>query len=278
MHNSEEEIKKIILNALKEDIGSGDITTECTVDPDLILNGKIIAKEAGVIAGVDLAKLTLSLLDENVEFEHFVENGESVESGSEIIKVKGAGRALLSSERLILNLMQRMSGIATITRKFVEQVRGTNAKILDTRKTAPGLRHFDKWAVRIGGGENHRIGLFDMILIKDNHITAAGGITESIKKVKIGNKNNLLIEVEVKNTKELKEVLSFGADRILLDNMTISEMREAVNINNGQISLEASGNVNIENVKNIAETGVDYISIGMLTHSVKALDLSFLIS
>ena len=241
------------------------------------LNGTLLVKSDGVIAGLDIFTATLKMIDENTEIDLLIEDGEMIEKGMIIARVIGSGKALLSAERVALNLLQRMSGIATQTNKFVNAVKGTKAIILDTRKTVPGLRVFDKMAVKIGGGYNHRFGLFDMVLIKDNHISAAGSITNAVEKVRASNKNNLQIEVEVKNISELKEALTMKVDRILLDNMSSEQMREAVKISNGSIPLEASGNITLDNVKEIADTGVDFISSGMLTHSVNAMDISFLI-
>jgi nicotinate-nucleotide pyrophosphorylase (carboxylating) len=271
------EIKTIILRALQEDIGDGDITTLCTVSPDAMLEGTFFAKEDGVIAGLAVAKLTFSLLDERVQFTSNVTEGDWVENGQIIASVSGPGQAILSGERVALNFLQRMSGIATLTRRFVEAVRGTAVIILDTRKTVPGLRYFDKWAVRLGGGQNHRFGLYDMVMIKDNHIAAVGSIAEAVRRVRTADTRKRAIEVEVKNLAELQEALDLKVDRILLDNMTPAEMQEAVRLTNGRVALEASGNVSLENVVAIAATGVDYISIGKLTHSAKALDISLLL-
>ncbi len=270
-------ISKIIKTALHEDLGSGDITTNWIIPDDMQLKGSLIAKANGIIGGLEIFIETLKIIDKNIFVDLLVYDGDRIEENSIIAKVSGSGRALLSGERVALNLLQRMSGIATQTHQLVTAVKGTKAIILDTRKTVPGLRVLDKMAVQIGGGQNHRFGLFDMVLIKDNHINAAGSITKAVEKVRAKNKNSLKIEVEVKNQSELKEAIELNVDRILLDNMTVSEMREAVKITNGRIPLEASGNITIENIKDIAKTGVDFISSGMLTHSVKALDISFLI-
>jgi nicotinate-nucleotide pyrophosphorylase (carboxylating) len=233
-----------------------------------------MAKEAGVVAGLEVVRLTFSLMDEHVRLDPRVTDGDFVEARQVIATTDGPGQALLSGERVALNLLQRMSGIATLTRRFVEAVRDSSAIILDTRKTAPGLRLLDKWAVRLGGGQNHRYGLHDMVLIKDNHIAAVGSITEAVARVRAQDKRGRPIEVEVKTLAELREALSLEVDRIMLDNMDLPEMHEAVHLTDGRISLEASGNVTLENVAAIASTGVDYISVGMLTHSVRALDIS----
>lgn len=269
------ELTSIVRRALDEDIGDGDVTTLCTVPPDLWIDGKFVAKQPGVIAGLDVVDLTFKLLDDKTRLKCFVSDGDAVEAKQTIATVEGSGRALLSGERTALNLLQRMSGIATLTRRYVEAVRGTRAVILDTRKTAPGLRLLDKLAVRLGGGQNHRVGLFDMVLIKNNHIAAVGGsITEAVKRVRDGDPKKLPIEVEVRDLDELRQTLSLNVDRILLDNMSLDQMRQAVEITAGWVPLEASGNVTLETVADIAATGVDFISSGSLTHSVKALDIS----
>ncbi len=277
MDSSQSKIKALIQQALKEDIGTGDITTLSTVDPSVCLKGKLVAKAPGIIAGLFVFEQTLRILDPNILFRPLVEEGQKVDSGTDIARVSGKGQALLSAERVALNFLQRMSGIASMTRQFVEAVEGTKAVILDTRKTVPGLRILDKTAVRLGGGQNHRFGLFDMVLIKENHIMAAGGMDSALRRVRQKDRKQHAIEVEVKNVRELKQALNLQVDRIMLDNMNLTEMREAVEIVNGRIPLEASGNVSLQNVYDIARTGVDYISVGALTHSVRALDISFLI-
>jgi len=271
------QIKPILQNALAEDIGDGDVTTNCIVPPDATLTGQFIAKTDGILAGLAVAQLTFALLDDHVSFTLFCSDSDYANKRAVIATVSGPGRALLGGERVALNLLQRMSGIATMTRHFVDAVAGTNAIILDTRKTAPGLRLLDKWAVELGGGQNHRFGLYDMVMIKDNHIAAAGGITEAVKRVRAGDERHRPIEVEVKNLAELRETLELAVDRILLDNMSLDEMRQAVEIANRRTPLEASGNVNLETVADIAATGVDFISVGALTHSVRAMDISLLL-
>lgn len=274
-------VKDIIHRSLQEDIGEGDRTTEALKASKKSVLGKLIAKEPGIISGLKIAELTFQLLDGNIQFSLNCQDGEKVECGDQVATVQGTASTILSGERVALNYLQRMSGIATITNQFVQAVAGTQAVILDTRKTAPGLRMMDKWAVRSGGGENHRFGLYDMVLIKENHIKLAGSITEAVKQVLTNREENngkqLAIEVEVKNLTEFQEALGLGVDRILLDNMNIDKIREAVKMTKGNIPLEVSGNVTLDNVRSIAETGVDYISIGMLTHSAKALDISLLI-
>ncbi len=269
------ELTSLVRRALDEDIGDGDVTTLCTVPPDLWLDGKFITKQSGVIAGLDVARLSFILLDDRVQMKYAVADGDTVEAKQTIATLEGSGRALLSGDRTALNLLQRMSGIATLTRRYVEAVRGTRAVILDTRKTAPGLRLLDKLAVRLGGGQNHRVGLFDMVLIKNNHIAAVGGsIPEAVKRVRDGDPRGLSIEVEVRDLDELRQTLPLNVDRILLDNMSLDQMRQAVEIAARRVPLEASGNVTLETVADIAATGVDFISSGALTHSVKALDIS----
>ena len=268
------QIESIVRRALDEDIGDGDITTVGTIPPDTTLDGKLIAKAPGVIAGLAVAQLTFTLVDERTQFTPHIADGDPVKKGDVFATVSGPCRALLSGERVALNFLQRMSGIATLTRRFVEVVQSTRAVILDTRKTAPGLRLLDKWAVQLGGGQNHRFGLYDMALIKDNHIAAVGGLSEAVARVRAADERHRAIEVEVKTLAELQEALPLRPDRILLDNMSLAEMREAVRLAAGRVPLEASGNVTLDNVAEISATGVDYISIGALTHSVRALDIS----
>jgi nicotinate-nucleotide pyrophosphorylase (carboxylating) len=272
-----ENLHAIIHRALEEDIGSGDITTLSTVPLRSILNGTFIVKESGVIAGLEVVRETLQYLDKHVSFSPKVIDGKHVAKGTVLATVRGKGRVLLTAERTALNFLQRMSGIATITRAYVNAVKGTDTVILDTRKTSPGNRLLDKQAVLLGGGANHRFGLFDMVLIKDNHMAAAGGITQAVTQVWATDTMKRLIEVEVKNLEELREALSLKVDRILLDNMNIKTLREAVRFTAGRVPLEASGNVTLKNVAAVAATGVDMISVGALTHSVRALDISFLI-
>lgn len=267
--------KAAVLRALQEDIGDGDVTTNCTVPEDAWLTGRFVAKAHGVLAGLDVAGLAFTLLDARVQVNRCVADGATVEPRQILATVAGPARALLSGERTALNILQRMSGIATATRRFVEAVAGTRAVILDTRKTAPGLRALDKLAVRIGGGHNHRIGLFDMVMIKNNHIAACGGsITAAVARVRACDDRRRKIEVEVRNFEELNEALALNVDRILLDNMSVADLRRTVEIVNGRTPLEASGNVTLETVRAIAETGVDFISTGAITHSVQALDIS----
>jgi len=230
-----------------------------------------------LVAGLTVARAAFHLLDQRVEFAASVADGDVVEGGQTLAEIRGSARVILTAERTALNFLGRMSGIATRTRKFVEEIRGTNAKILDTRKTAPNLRASDKLAVRLGGGENHRFGLYDMILIKDNHIDFAGSITAAVTCARASN-SFLAIEVEARNVADVAEAIDAGVAWIMLDNMTLDDMRQAVALNRGRAKLEASGNVSLQNVRQIAETGVDYISVGALTHSVQALDVSLTVS
>ena len=271
---SDDAIDAIIRLALTEDLGDGDVTTLNTIPPDAAYTGDFLVKAPGVIAGLQVAARVFAALDPAVQFQAFVPDGDRVDRGDIVATVTGPGRAILSGERVALNLLQRMSGIATATRRYVDAVSGTRAVILDTRKTVPGLRVLDKWAVRLGGGRNHRIGLYDMALIKDNHIAAVGSITEAVRRVRAGDPRQRPIEVEVTNLDQLREALASAIDRILLDNMSHEMMRAAVEIAAGKIPLEASGNVTLDTVAAIAVTGVDFISVGALTHSVKALDVS----
>jgi nicotinate-nucleotide pyrophosphorylase (carboxylating) len=267
------EILSSVERALSEDIGSGDATTDRIVPSNVALEAKMISKEPGVLAGLSLARVAFQLLDQRVNLSSCTGDGERVEAGQILAEVNGPARAILSAERTALNFVGRMSGIATLTRQFVDEVCGTKAKILDTRKTSPNLRACDKMAVRLGGGENHRMGLYDMILIKDNHIDLAGSITEAVKGAR-QHRRALEIEVEARTLADVGEALKLGIAWIMLDNMPLAEVRQAVVLNNGRAKLEASGSVTLGNVRDLAETGVDYISVGALTHSVKALDVS----
>lgn len=269
-----QQIKQIIKAALAEDIGTGDVTTEATVNPKKKGRAQAIAKDDFVVAGIDVFEATFKCLDKKIKVKKVIADGCRARKGVIIAEVEGRLSAILQAERVALNLFQRMSGIATLTAKYTEAVRGTKAKILDTRKTAPGLRVLDKMAVRLGGGTNHRIGLYDGVLIKDNHIEAAGGITAAVLAERRHLLRKLKIEVETKNMQEVKEALACGVDIIMLDNMTNSAMRKAVDYIAGRALTEASGNVNLQRVREIAATGVDFISIGELTHSVRAADIS----
>jgi len=265
----------LISLAIEEDIGSGDATSLSTLEPDVILQGRIIAKARGVIAGLPVAEAVFCRVDPELQFVTHVSEGQAVEAGEVVAVVTGPGRSLLAAERTALNFLQRLSGIATQTRKFAAAVATTQATILDTRKTLPGYRVLDKYAVRMGGGSNHRMSLADMVLIKDNHIDGSGGIAQAVHRAR-ERYPDLAIEVEVRDLHELREAIDCEPplDRILLDNMTPDQMREAVALAGGRVPLEASGNVTYERVLDIAGTGVDFISVGGLTHSVTALDLS----
>jgi len=270
-------VDKIIKNALEEDLGWGDVTTDSTIPVQAQIKGSFIAKEAGVLCGIEVCKRVYELLDSTILFEILIKDGQKVQQGDIIAKITGPARSILKGERVSLNLMQRMSGIATAANKYAEAVQGTNAKVVDTRKTMPGLRILDKYSVMTGGCHNHRFNLSDLILIKDNHIKAAGGITPAVKAAKEKLSHALKIEVEVESLEQLREALDAGADIVMLDNMTLDMMREAVQIAKGKALLEASGNVALEgerSAKAIAQTGVDIISVGALTHSVSALDIS----
>ncbi len=260
--------------ALAEDLGlQGDITTNATVAASAKSEALIAARKPGVICGLQLAEAAFRLLDPAVRFDVIVEDGESVAKDAIIARISGNARALLTAERVALNYMGRLSGIATLTRHYVQAIHGTQAKIADTRKTTPGLRAFEKYAVRCGGGQNHRTGLFDAVLIKDNHIVAAGGISKAVTAARAAAGHMVKIEVEVDTLEQLDEVLKHKVDAVLLDNMTPDQLRTAVKLVAGRCLTEASGGVNLETVRAIAETGVDMISVGALTHSASVLDL-----
>lgn len=270
---------KLIELAFAEDIGDGDHTTLCSIPAEAEGQSKLLIKEEGILAGVEVAKSIFNYFDYNLKVDVLIEDGQRVEPGDVAFIVSGKIQSLLQTERLVLNVMQRMSGIATTTNTYVERVNGTKTKILDTRKTTPGMRMLEKQAVKIGGGVNHRIGLFDMILLKDNHVDFAGGIKKAIegaKKYLLDNDMNLKIEIEVRNFDELNEVLEVGGvDRIMLDNFTPEDTKRAVEYVGGCVELESSGGITFETIRDYAECGVDYISVGALTHSVKSLDMSF---
>ena len=269
-------LDKLIAMAIEEDLAeAGDVTSLATMPDNPHRRAKITAKADGVIAGLDIVARVYARIDENVIVKPLVQDGDSVVTGTIVCEISGVIQSLLSGERIALNFLQRLSGVATLTRQFVSAVEGTGAIILDTRKTTPAWRDLEKYAVRTGGAQNHRMGLYDMVLIKDNHIDAAGSITNAVNHTRdYTAADGLLIEVEVKDLTELQEAIDLNVDRILLDNMSPEQMREAVRITAGKIPLEASGNVNLETVRSIAETGVDYISSGALTHSAPILDLS----
>lgn len=266
-------LDKIIDSALDEDIGSGDLSTNLLISSDKRAKALMRAKSDGIISGLFVAEKVFKKLDNEVDWRPKFKDGDNVRVNDLIVEFEGSYRMILTGERTALNFLQRMSGIATETSKYVKAIKGTKAKILDTRKTVPGLRILDKYAVKMGGGTNHRIGLFDMVMIKDNHIKVAGGILPAVKNVKKRLKNGIQIEVETSNLHEVEEAVEAGADIIMLDNMTTEMMKKSVELINGRAKVEASGNVTLKRVREIAETGVDFISIGALTHSVAAFDI-----
>ncbi|MBW1914408.1 MAG: carboxylating nicotinate-nucleotide diphosphorylase [Deltaproteobacteria bacterium] len=267
---------RTIRNALEEDLGSGDITTEAIIPPEIEGKAVLEAREHMVLAGLPVFCRVFELVGSNISFSVLFNDSQTVPGGTQICTVTGPLSAILKGERTALNFIQRMSGIATLTREYVEKASSGKAKILDTRKTVPGLRHFDKYAVRMGGGSNHRIGLFDGILIKDNHIAVAGSISRAVELAKDNAPHTIKmeVEVEVENLTGVKEAVQAGADIILLDNMTQQDIKKAVDFVQGKVLLEASGGVNLDNIGEISKTGVDLISVGALTHSIKAMDLS----
>ncbi|NCA67252.1 MAG: carboxylating nicotinate-nucleotide diphosphorylase [Clostridia bacterium] len=267
-------LDNIIKTALKEDIGTGDITTLSTIDCNTVYNGRFIAKECGILCGLDVVSRVFGMLDKNIELKAFYKDGDAIKKGDIIAAISGSATSILTGERVALNFLQLMSGIASKTRACVEAVSETKAKICDTRKTTPGLRVLEKYAVKTGGGSNHRYNLSDGILIKDNHIKAAGGISEAINKARAYAPHTLKIEVEVEDFAMLEEALQNRADIIMLDNMSLEDMRKAVGIVNGRALVEASGNMGDKDLLSVANTGVDLISIGALTHTIRALDIS----
>ena len=269
-----EQIKKIIEHALAEDIGSGDITTDAIIPETSTSSAVMLAKQELVLAGLEVSREVFIHLDPAIQFTPYARDGERMRAGTEIARLSGSTRTLLMGERVALNLLQHMSGIATLTAQYVDTIKGTKAVVLDTRKTLPGLRQLEKYAVRMGGGQNHRFGLYDGVLIKDNHIAVCGGITEPVEKVRKRASHSHKIEVETKTLEEVREALAEKADIIMLDNMQIDTMQEAVKVINGRALVEASGNVTLDTIRAIAETGVDFISSGSLTHSAPAADIS----
>ncbi|AYB40395.1 carboxylating nicotinate-nucleotide diphosphorylase [Brevibacillus laterosporus] len=268
------ELQRKIEEWLFEDVGHGDITTMTTIPADEKGTGILYAKEPGMIAGLDIAEQVFHTVDHELDFQRLVPEGSQVQKGDVIAEVTGSVQAILTGERLALNLLQRLSGIATRTQLFVREISHTQARVVDTRKTTPGLRLLEKYAVRVGGGHNHRFALYDAVMIKDNHSKGAGGIKEAVRKAREAIPHTMKIEVEVESLKQVHEALEAGADIIMLDNMSCDMMREAVQIIQGKAIIEASGGVTLETVRAIAETGVDVISVGGLTHSVTALDIS----
>jgi nicotinate-nucleotide pyrophosphorylase (carboxylating) len=272
-------IDKLIDLAFAEDIGDGDHTTLSCIPPTAMGKSKLLIKEAGVLAGIEMAKRIFHRFDPEMKVTVYIPDGTEVEPGDVPMIVEGRVQSLLQTERLMLNVLQRMSGIATMTRRYVKQLEGTHTRVLDTRKTTPGMRMMEKEAVRIGGGVNHRIGLFDMILLKDNHVDFAGGIEKAIHRAKAYLKEkhkDLKIEIEVRNLDELRQVLDCGGvDRIMLDNFNTDNTRKAVAMIDGKYEIESSGGITFDTLRAYAETGVDFVSVGALTHSVKGLDMSF---
>ena len=260
--------------ALREDMPAGDVTSESIVSSDSTSKAVILAKEDGVLAGIDIAAEVFRKIDPSIKFMKIKKDGENVSSGEKIARIEGNSISLLKGERTALNFLQRLSGIATMTRKFVDMISGTHTKILDTRKTTPGLRELEKYAVKMGGGKNHRMSLSDMILIKDNHLQLVGSISEAVKKAREKVGKNFKIEVETTSLEEVKEAMDSGADLIMLDNMSMEAMRKVVEFVGGKVPLEVSGNVDLTRIREIASLGVDYISVGGLTHSYSSLDIS----
>jgi len=272
-----QDAKTLIHLALNEDVRTGDYTSLWTLPAEQIQTAKLIAKEDGVVAGLPIIELVFAELGGKVKVETYIQDGDQVKVGSQIASITGETKTLLSGERVMLNFLQQLSGVATITNKFANALKGGKTKVLDTRKTIPGFRTLQKYAVLAGGGSNHRMGLWDMVLVKDNHIAAAGGVLEAWNAIKKHNTQNLKVEIEVENLEQLKLLLGLGVNRIMLDNMSNDLMSEAVKIvkeSGDPVELEASGNMTLERVKELADIGLDFISVGALTHSVKALDIS----
>jgi nicotinate-nucleotide pyrophosphorylase (carboxylating) len=274
----DKQLETFIQNALDEDIKDGDHTSLSTIPAEAIGKARLLVKDEGILAGVVLAEKIFKAVDKDLKVEVLIRDGQPIKYGDIVLYVEGRDRSILTAERLVLNCMQRMSGIATVTHEIVKKLEGTNCKVLDTRKTTPGFRMLEKWAVSIGGGVNHRIGLYDMILIKDNHVDYAGGIKQALwaaQKYLIEKKKELPIEIEVRNLDELAEVLEVGGIiRIMLDNFSYENIRAALKMIDGRFPVEASGGITPDNVREYAECGVDYVSMGYLTHSAKSLDLS----
>lgn len=279
MYTEKELVDKLIDLSFAEDIGDGDHTTLCCIPEEARGKSRMIIKEEGILAGVKIAEEVFNRFDSTLKVEILINDGTKVKPGDVAMVVEGSVRSLLQTERLMLNIVQRMSGIATITHKYMELLKGTKAKVLDTRKTTPGMRILEKIAVKIGGGENHRIGLFDMILLKDNHVDFAGGISNAIDRCHEyleAKSKDLKIEIEVRSIDELNQVLEHGGvNRIMLDNFSVEDTRMAVDLIGGKYEIESSGGITLDTIRSYAECGVDYISVGALTHSVKSLDISF---
>ncbi|MBS7564596.1 carboxylating nicotinate-nucleotide diphosphorylase [Mucilaginibacter sp. Bleaf8] len=271
-------VHQFIKDTLAEDVGDGDHTSLATIPQGTNGKARLLIKDNGILAGVKLAIEIFKVIDANLKLNIFLQDGANVKNGDVAFEVEGSVHSILKAERLVLNCMQRMSGIATRTHDIVESLKGTNTRVLDTRKTTPGFRYFEKWAVEIGGGVNHRFGLYDMILIKDNHVDYSGGIKNAIQNTQQyqqANGKQLAVEIEVRNFDELEEALQTGGiDRIMLDNFSVADLKKAVELIGGRYATEASGGITADTIRSYAETGVDYISVGALTHSVKSLDLS----
>jgi len=266
----------ILHRVLEEDIGTGDVTTLATIEPGTQASAELVSKEDFVLSGIDVAQRVFHLLSAETAFEKLIEDGQSVKRGDVLAWIKGDAAVLLQGERVALNLLQRMCGVATLTAEFVKEIEGTGAIIVDTRKTTPGLRILEKYSVRMGGGGNHRMALYDAVLIKENHVAAAGGITSAVSRARQSVPHTQKVEVEVRTQAEVTEALDAGADILLLDNMSTEELRAAVELIDGRAITEASGGINLETVREVAETGVRLISVGALTHSYRAVDISML--
>lgn len=280
MKTRDELINDLLTLAFAEDLGDGDHTTLSTIPADAMGRSRLIIKEKGILAGVDIARKVFNFVDPSIKMEVMIEDGAEVKPGDIAFVCEGPVRSLLIAERTMLNIMQRMSGVATMTRRYADELKGLRTRVLDTRKTTPGMRMLEKEAVKIGGGVNHRIGLFDMILIKDNHIDFAGGIEKAVERAreycKANGKEDLKIEVEVRSLDDIRKVLAMGGvDRIMFDNFTPELTREAVALVDGKVETESSGGITFDTLRAYGETGVDFISVGALTHSVKGLDMSF---
>ena len=265
-------LERIVHAALAEDVGAGDVTTDATVPADAVGTAALLVKEAGIVCGIRAAEAVFRALDPEIEFEAFANDGDAVEAPALVARVSGSARAILTGERVALNFLGRLSGIATLTRHYVDAIEGTGAAVLDTRKTTPGLRALEKHAVAAGGGRNHRFGLDDAVLVKDNHLRAAGSVADAVAAVRKA--SDLPVEVECDTLDQVREALEVGVEAILLDNMTTTELRQAVELVGGRARLEASGGVDLETIRAVAETGVDEISVGALTHSARSLDVS----
>ncbi|MEF8873135.1 MAG: carboxylating nicotinate-nucleotide diphosphorylase [Candidatus Thermoplasmatota archaeon] len=269
---NEHRVRKIVVEAIEEDIWTGDITTDSVVSKNVSSSAEIKSKEGGILAGLPVAEMVFKEIDRDIDFERLKRDGETIKPGEKIALVSGKTRSILRGERTALNFLQRLSGIATRTRQYVKKVEGHDVEVVDTRKTTPNLRILEKYAVRTGGGNNHRMGLYDAVLIKDNHIRSAGSIKEAVGRVR--KSHTVKIEVEVKSVKGVKQALEADADIIMLDNMSIEEMEKAVQIVNGEATLEASGNIDLDTIEKVAATRIDVISVGALTHQIRSLDIS----